>query len=135
VTAVTPLGAAIPGPVTTANLVRLDVGITPCKAKPMGIKRNGNVIDIVLYVSDPCIFGTLPALPREGFTGYLPAGSYTGRYLAEFADGSRVVGETLQFEVVEAGPPLQVPTMSEATLAILAILLAAFGTIVVKRGA
>ena len=133
------LGKVVPGPPTTSkrlNVMALFPGLYPdgrllCSDGKWTVTRNANEFDIAFTVIDECgWFGDAPAFGEVGFIGYLPAGTYTARRIIVHQSGAREVDDTLTFEVLEAGPPLDIPALSSITLAALAILI---GVIAIKH--
>ena len=102
-------------PPSTKTFIVLTAGGGGCTPN-LPTERIGNQIDL-LFTYGTC--GTpLPGAFTNEYAAFLPAGTYTVRYVYDPRDipGPREVRATLQFEVVEAGPPLYVPTMSRISL-------------------
>lgn len=113
----------VPGPPTTQMFIVITADPGPC-APLLPTERTGNQIDL-LFTSALC--GTpLPGHAVNWFYGYMPAGTYTVRHIYEpppDAGGARRVLATFQFEVLEAGRPLHIPTMSTMSLIAMAVAL------------
>ena len=121
----------VPGPPTTAKLLYVATTYPLyCSDNTSVVTRVGNVIDIAFAVSGCVTIGEPPPRGDSGYFGYLPAGTYTARRLFIHPDGGREVDDTLTFEVLDAGPPLDIPALSSITLAALAILI---GAIAIKN--
>jgi hypothetical protein len=132
-----PGGQIVFSPLTTRMRVNVQAAIPSCSTLPLlPLNIHEQFIDIPFQMYEPC-FTIDPPTPRgfSGYFGFLPAGTYVARMILISPQGAATVAETLTFEVLEAGPPLEIPTLNPATLAILAILLAAFGVIAARRGA
>ena len=113
-----------PSPITTRMRVAVVSPDPWCGAPPYPpVKMYDHTIDISFPMVDPCFLGTPPPNGNWGYFGYLPAGTYLARLIHISPEGVATVDETLTFEVVEAGPPLDIPALSTTTLGILAILL------------
>jgi hypothetical protein len=116
----------VPGPPTTTKVLFVLAPFpTYCSNDKLFVTRDGNVFDIAFPILDGCLSGTPPPRGEGGYFGYLPAGTYTARRVLIHENGEREITATLTFEVLEAGPPLDIPALSTITLSILAIFLIA----------
>lgn len=125
-----PDGRVVPGPPTTMNAVQVLARQPPqmcIEFPPTPAHLNGRTIDLPFVLFEPCFIGVLPPGWVHSFTQHLPAGSYTARRILITTSGQRVVYDSLEFEVVEAGPPVGIPALSPIALATLCVVLGVVG--------
>jgi hypothetical protein len=124
-----------PRPLTTRMRIAVASPDPVCGIHPYPpVRMHDHTIDLSFPVRDPCFAITTP--PPNGtweYYGYLPSGTWVARRILISPEGAATVAQTLTFEVVEAGAPLHIPTLGDATRAMLAILLASLGAIAIKR--